>query len=126
MTRRMNALHNCKNPFQGTEKKVLTVCSAGLLRSPTIAWFLSQNGYNTRSCGIHDYALIQLDEVLLTWADIIIFVHPSISEAVSLDLKDAGKEIFVFNIPDIYGYKEPELLDKIKIECLKGKLINGK
>lgn len=122
MTQRMNALHNCKNPYQGKEKKVLTVCSAGLLRSPTLAWFLSQHGYNTRSCGIHDYALIQLDNVLATWADIIIFVHPSIQAAVSGEIPDT--EIFVFNIPDIYEYKEPELLEKLKLECIIAKLIN--
>jgi predicted protein tyrosine phosphatase len=71
-----NRLYNCKNPYQGNYKKVLTVCSAGLLRSPTIAWVLSQDpwNYNTRSCGVHDYALIMLDDVLLTWADEIVVV----------------------------------------------------
>jgi len=61
---RMNALHNCTNPHQGTSKKILTVCSGGLLRSPTLANVLHKNyNYNTRSCGVHDYALIQFDEV---------------------------------------------------------------
>jgi len=118
---RRNALYNCKNPYQGPEKRVLAICSAGLLRSPTVAWFLGQHNYNTRSCGIHDYALIQMDEVLLTWADIIIFVHPHLREDVTLTNVD---NIFVFNIPDDFSYKQPELLDLIKQECIKHGLIN--
>lgn len=121
MTIRMNALHNCKNPYQGSEKKVLTVCSAGLLRSPTLAWFLGQHNYNTRSCGIHDYALIPLDQVLLEWADIIIFMHQSIRDALSTNF--INKQVYVFDIPDIYGYKDKELLDKLNTQCIIHKLI---
>ena len=119
MTRK-NALYNCKNPFQGTEKKVLTVCSAGLLRSPTLAWFLGQHGYNTRSCGIHDYALIQLDDVLIHWADIIIFVHPNLTDTIDIN----HNNILIFNIPDDYNYKQPELIEIIKQECISYGLIN--
>ena len=62
----MNKLHNLRNPFQGEAKKVLCVCSAGLLRSPTAAIILQRDyGFNTRSCGINpDYALIDFDEIL--------------------------------------------------------------
>ena len=74
---RKNALWNCKNPYQGRDKRVLCVCSAGLLRSPTIAKVLVMNGYNTRSCGCRDYALIQIDNVLIEWADIVEGVLPA-------------------------------------------------
>ena len=121
MTTRMNALHNCKNPFQGTDKKVLTVCSAGLLRSPTLAWILGQHNYNVRACGIHDYALVPIDSVLVAWADIIIFVHPNLREDVTISNMD---NILVFNIPDDYSYKQPELLDIVKQECVKHGLID--
>ena len=69
---RMNALWNCKNPYQGDYKKILCVCSAGLLRSPTIAYVLGEMGFNTRAAGIYDYALISVDDVLLDWADVIV------------------------------------------------------
>lgn len=120
----MNALHNCKNPFQGDFKKVLTVCSAGLLRSPTLAWILGQDKYNTRSCGIHDYALIQIDSVLVNWADIIIFLHKDVYKACPLPYKSVkGKQIIIFDVPDIYAYKDPELLEILAKECADHKLI---
>lgn len=122
MERRLNALYNCKNPFQGKEKKILTVCSAGLLRAPTIAWFLGQHGYNTRSCGIHDYALIRLDEVLLTWADIIIFANSDIRDQIKLEDTDT-LQVITFNIPDEFEYKDKILLFRIEGQCIKHKLI---
>ena len=124
MTTRMNALHNCKNPYQGKDKKVLTVCSAGLLRSPTLAWILGQHNYNVRACGIHDYALVPIDSVLVAWADIIIFVHPDIEFACPLAYKYVkDKQIFTFNVPDIYEYKDPELVTILVKECENHKLI---
>lgn len=119
---RMNAFYNCKNYFQGTEKKVLTICSAGLLRAPTIAWFLGNYNYNTRSCGIHDYALIQIEDILLEWADIIICAHKDIANQLDL-LEFADKQLLVFDILDEFSYKEETLLDIIKKECIKYKLI---
>lgn len=121
---RMNALHNCKNPFQGSEQKVLAICSAGLLRSPTIAWFLGQHGYNTRSCGIHDYALIQLDEVLLEWADIIIVAHEDIILQKEI-ISDPSKKYILFDIEDEYAYKEKTLLIRIEEQCIKHGLISN-
>lgn len=117
---RKNAFYNCKNPNQGSEKKVLTICSAGLLRSPTLAWLLGQYNYNTRSCGIHDYALILLDDVLIHWADIIIFIHPELTEWHNIN----HNNIIIFNVPDIYNYKEPELIEILKKECITNGLIN--
>lgn len=119
---RNNALWNCRNPHQGEMKKVLCVCSAGLLRSPTIAWVLSNKGYNTRAVGMHDYALAQIDEVFITWADKVVCVDEGHAEeirrkyALILDEKD----IDVLHIPDIYGFRNPELV-KIVEEKLKEK-----
>ena len=44
------------NPYQGTDKKLLFVCSAGLLRSATAANLFAKKGYNTRGCGSAEYA----------------------------------------------------------------------
>ncbi len=70
-----NRKRNSGNPYQGEFKRVLCVCSAGLLRSPTAAMVLSQDpfNFNTRAAGIvPNYALIPVDEVLLEWADEIV------------------------------------------------------
>lgn len=110
---RQNALWNCKNPYQGTDKKVLCVCSAGLLRSPTAAWVLSQDPYNfnTRAAGVHDYALIQVDEVLAAWADEILVMDANMIQYIPPHLVP---KVRVLNIPDNYPFKDPALIDLIK------------
>lgn len=66
-----NQLHNITNWSQGDTKKVLTVCSAGLLRSATLQNFLiKEYGFNVRNCGTEEsYALIPISEALVKWAD---------------------------------------------------------
>ena len=118
MTTRNNAFWNCKNPYQGDKKKVLTVCSAGLLRSPTIAYYLTREyGFNCRSCGIHDYALVELDEVLLHWADVIIVSDEEKKDFILNKFK-VDKPIYNLEIPDQYGFADEDLLaiieDKVK------------
>jgi predicted protein tyrosine phosphatase len=110
---------NCSNRHQGKYKKVLAVCSAGLLRSPTIAWVLSQKPYeyNCRAAGIEsDYALIKLDDVLLQWADEIVCAdteHYSVvyNKLEELDLK---KTILNMQLPDVYQYRHPKLVKLIQ------------
>lgn len=71
----MNRKWNSHNEYQGKHKRVLCVCSAGLLRSPTAAWVLSNPPYNfnTRAAGIDvGHALIPVDDVLIEWADEIV------------------------------------------------------
>jgi predicted protein tyrosine phosphatase len=108
----MNRLHNCKNPYQGQAKRVLCVCSAGLLRSPTAANVLHREyGYNTRACGVHDYALIMLDEVLLQWADEIVVVDKYLVDHIPERFK---KIVTALQIPDSYGYMDENLQAIIK------------
>jgi predicted protein tyrosine phosphatase len=111
-----NRLHNMKNPNQGKAKKVLCVCSAGLLRSPTLAWILSNEpfNYNTRAVGTsNDYALIVLDEVNLQWADAVVFVdkeNHSIARYEFSELID-NMECHVLKIPDVYQFRHPKLIE---------------
>lgn len=72
-----NQLGVVKNSAQTEAKRVLVVCSAGLLRSPTCANVLHQTfGYNTRAAGSsEEYALIPVSEALIVWADEIVFVN---------------------------------------------------
>ena len=109
----MNRLANCKNSYQGKDKRVLCVCSAGLLRSPTAAFLLSQEpyNYNTRACGANlEYALIPLDEVLIEWADQIIFMQEEHRKAAEDRFSLAEKDVVVLGIPDNYGFKDPKLM----------------
>ena len=107
----LNAIHNVNNPFQGDAKKVLCVCSAGLLRSPTAANVLHKEyGYNTRACGIHaDYALIPISELLVAWADEIVFMEDWMVTYASEMFDISEKEIRPLGVPDRFEFMEPAL-----------------
>jgi predicted protein tyrosine phosphatase len=112
-----------QNPYQGSFKRVLCICSGGILRSPTAAFVLSQEPYNfnTRAAGTYSYALIQVDKHLLGWADEIVCMEEKHKLAVE-NLwehsdhypKEALPPIQILNIPDIYDYRSPELIKRIK------------
>ena len=77
-----------------------------LLRSPTIAKELLLLGYNTRSCGCQDYALIPIDEVLIEWADVVVFADKEHKTTVNQTQCLSGKEIYILDIPDNFGYND--------------------
>lgn len=117
-----NQLANISNPFQGDSKKVLCVCSAGLLRSPTLASVLNQEfGYNTRSVGTaKDFALIPLTEALIHWCDEIVFVDEDCKDYLTPEMREEislseAKEI-TLDVPDNYSYDDPTLR-KILLEA---------
>lgn len=99
------------NPYQGKDKKVLFVCSAGILRSATAARIYAKK-YNTRAAGSAQYALIPITNDLLAWADEIVFVNAENHQAVAhhWDLDSFEKPIKVLNIPDSYEHMHPELI----------------
>ena len=117
-----NQLANANNKYQGDSKRVLCVCSAGMLRSPTAAVVLqSRYGYNTRAVGIEqEFALMPLTEVLLVWADEIVcfdLAHQmaleTIIERIPDVKEDLYKNIHLLRIPDEYDYMEEELQGRI-------------
>lgn len=116
----MNRLGNCHNYNQGDYKKVLCVCSAGLLRSPTTAVVLSQEpyNYNTRAAGlVESFALIPVDRVLLEWADEIVCMTQDQKEELEGKLKALGHistNVICLDINDSYCYRDSELIKLIK------------
>ena len=123
----MNRIHNSSNPYQGKFKRVLCVCSAGLLRSPTAALVLSQEpfGFNTRSAGIEDdFALIPVDRVLVEWADQIVCMTIHHREELRERYPEADAKIVVLDIDDNYEYCDPELMKQIaeKYRALEDKV----
>lgn len=116
----MNQLGNAKNPHQGPEKKVLCVCSAGLLRSPTTANVLHRKyGFNTRAAGTAvEYALIPVSKVLLYWADEIVFVSVEnfyqLTDEAREFIKEQNKKIIVLKIPDEFNWNDPQLRAEIE------------
>ena len=106
------------NSFQGDYKRVLTVCSANMLRSPTIALVLSMPpyDYNTRSAGTHSFALIPVTEDLLMWADEIVCADTEHALIIRDKLMEyqLDKPIVNLRIPDNYEYRNPELILMIR------------
>lgn len=114
----MNRLANSQNAYQGDAKRVLCVCSAGLLRSPTVAVVLSQEpfNFNTRAAGVvEEYALIPVDGVLITWAHEIVAMEAVHMEMLNSRFKELleNKTCITLHITDSYRYGQSELIDQI-------------
>lgn len=95
------------------------MCSAGLLRSATIAEILVKTGkYNVRNAGCsQEYALIPLSTALLHWADTIIVVDEW-EMFVKSALREEGldKTVYVLHIDDKYSRNDPKLIELINKE----------
>lgn len=114
-----NRIYNADNPYQGKHKRVLCICSAGLLRSPTAAVVLSQEpfNFNTRAAGVEEsYALVPVDRVLIQWADEIVCMTQQHKDMLMQSFGDQinNTPIIVLNIPDNFGYRDPKLMEMIK------------
>lgn len=104
------------NIYQGPDKRLLFVCSAGLLRSATGANLFAKKGFNTRNCGTHSYALIPLSANLVAWADKIFFVNKENYTQACKTFNGVGgihskvMAATILDIPDDYRYNDPELI----------------
>jgi predicted protein tyrosine phosphatase len=114
-----NRIANCGNIYQGKYKRVLCVCSAGLLRSPTAALVLSQEpyNYNTRAAGLTaEFALIPVDDVLLHWADEVVCMNAEQEKELNAWLAELGfsKTVIDLDIEDSYRYRDEHLMNLIR------------
>ena len=105
---------NAKNQYQGTIRRVLCVCTGGILRSPTAANVLyNKFGYNTRAVGIDkELALIPMDDVLYEWADEIVVMD----RQMRLDIESKygySTPIIDLDIPDMFDYMDQELISMV-------------
>ncbi len=120
----MNRLGNCHNQYQDliAFPRTLCVCSAGMLRSPTTAWIVSNPPYNrnSRAAGIvKEYALIPVDMCLLEWADEIICVEEEHYDNVRKMLDEyemKNKIIYCLNVPDEFKYRDARLIKMIEYQ----------
>lgn len=108
-----------KNPYQGPDKKVVFVCSMGILRSATGARLYAHK-YNTRTAGTWSDALVPLTPVLIAWADELVFVNKSNYDSVINAIEDEevrkvvkDKSLYL-NIPDTYPHMHPSLIQAFK------------
>ena len=120
------------NAYQGSHRKVLTVCSAGCLRSPTAAHILSSEpwNFNTRCAGTsEEYAIVPVTEALVAWADVIVVmdraqwnyimaIQNKLAEESGFMHEYEYKAMYNLEIEDDYSYRDPKLV-KIMTEKFK-------
>lgn len=104
------------NPYQGKAPRGLFVCSAGLLRSATMANYFAKKGWNTRAAGTHNYALVPLSFNLLMWAQHVYFVNRENYEVARKAFEGHSRataildDAIVLDITDQYPYNHPDLI----------------
>jgi predicted protein tyrosine phosphatase len=117
-----NRIHNSGNPFQRPDKfkRALCLCSAGLLRSPTLSYILqSKFSRNCRAAGVVPaFALIVVDDVLISWADEVWCVSHSVTQTLWALAEQnkwedilANTTIITMDIPDQFEYMDDKLVD---------------
>jgi predicted protein tyrosine phosphatase len=96
---------------QGDYKRVLFVCSGGMLRSATAAqWAATVLDWNTRSCGTLECALPPPHANLIEWAQVIYCMEPHHRDALAYKFPWALDKMEVLDIPDRFEYRHPELV----------------
>jgi predicted protein tyrosine phosphatase len=102
-----------KSKFEGDYRRVLCVCGAGLLRSATIAWVLSNEpyNYNTRAAGLRADALIPVTQPLLEWADEIVCADKEHYDAIS---RMTDKKVHCLHITDDYDFRSDRLICAVR------------
>ena len=120
-----NQLGVVQNAYQGKHRKVLTVCSAGRLRSPTAAHILSSEpwNFNTRCAGTsQEYAIVPVTEALVIWADVILVmdqwqwnhimdIQNKLAQEVDHMFEYEYKPMHNLEIEDEFGYRDPKLVE---------------
>src|SRR5689334_4830084 len=92
--------------------KLLFVCSRNKLRSLTAEKVFKELGYSVRSAGTEKEARIKVTEGDIGWADIIFVMTSKHRDRLQSKFKErlAGKKLVILNIPDVYSYTDPKLI----------------
>ena len=114
------------NQYQGERPTALCVCSAGVLRSPSIAYVLSGHPFNmnTRAAGIERSALFTVSAKHVLWADLIVCAEPyhadhilSLADKLTQNGHKVRAGVVTLNIPDTHTAYSPALLEAIEREA---------
>jgi len=94
--------------------KVLFVCNQNLNRSKT-AEEIFKGRFETKSAGLYNEKPVTTKN--LSWADLIIVMENTQREEIAkrFPKQYMQKRILSLNIPDIYHYNEPELIEMLKL-----------
>lgn len=104
------------NVHQGKTQRILCVCTVGILRSATLASYLTSPpfNFNTRAAGTNPLALIPVTDVLIEWADYIYCMEYDhvwgVQDIIEKEEIEAPPRIECLDIPDDYDYGSTELI----------------
>jgi len=95
--------------------KVLFICNQNLNRSKT-AEEVFKNSFETKSAGLYNEKPVTAKH--LSWADVVIVMEDAQREEIAQRFPKhyMQKRILSLNIPDIYDYNEPELIELLKLK----------
>lgn len=98
-------------------QKILFVCSQNRLRSLTAEHlYRGFLDYAVKSAGTSPRARIRVTEGHIGWADVIFVMEKKHGRILKENFAEAlrGKKVVCLNLPDIYRYMEPALIDELK------------
>lgn len=98
-------------------KRALFVCTANKLRSPTAEHvFASWPDVETDSAGLARTAETPLSPEQIEWADVIFVMEKAHRNKLSQQFRRhlKGKRVICLDIPDDYGYLDPDLVRLLK------------
>ncbi len=96
------------------DQKVLFVCNANRLRSPTAERiFRGRPGLEVKSAGVDSNASVGVSRDLMEWADIIFVMEKRQRNIIHKNFKDMyeRKRIVCLYIPDEYDFMHPDLIE---------------
>jgi predicted protein tyrosine phosphatase len=97
--------------------RLLFVCSENRLRSPTAeAVFSRYEGVEAIGAGTNPNAATPVTAELIDWADVILVMEESHRTKLTKRFAEhlETKKVGVLNLPDIYDYMEPVLVQLLK------------
>ncbi len=103
-------------------KKFLFVCSENKIRSYTAETvFFAYEDVDAIGCGTNSDARTPLTGDLVEWADIVFTMEKSHEKKVSKRYHDLlkGKRLICLDIPDKYGFMQPELVRLLETKVKK-------
>ena len=98
--------------------KMLFICSRNQWRSPTAEALWRQTpGYAARSAGTSPNARKTVSSTDIRWADVIFVMESKHQNRLKAQFTRmlAHKIIHVLDIPDEYGYMDPELVEELQV-----------
>ena len=97
--------------------KVLFVCTYNMMRSKTAEMIYKEDErFEVKSAGIDEAAEVKVNFDSLTWADYIVVMEPRHRQWIEEHYPDlsASKEIHCLDVPDMYDFMEPALMDLLR------------